>query len=375
MIKKRKVFYISGFDPRGPRHYRDLFKANAESSEAQTGERVSTPQKTDKAALQTILPMENHAQGTETALSFLHWDDIVRKNWIKNPLRLALHTLKTYFLYIGNLQWSFLPQLAKGPIITLFYPLITLIFIWGGLYLMMKGVSHLIGFRGVFWEILLILGAFFASSFALDKIKSLWLLRFFIFNAKAFHTEPDYLTERLTRFREIIAEDLKNDTYDEIILCGHSNGSILLVPLLADIYRNLPEAQTRKLKILTIAHCLPLATHYKRADKMKADLAGLAQQNITWHDLGSPADGVCFALYDAFHPENPPHEARPAKFIGLTPKFHKFYTKKTYQAVRRNKFALHFQYFLREEKISPYNLIRIFTANTPLEETLTIQTA
>ncbi len=373
MIQRRKTFYLSGFDPRGARYYRQLFLDNASGSEAQTGEKITRETvENEFPEYQTVWSVRNAAQNTQTDFAFLKWDDIVREHWIKNPFRLALETLKTYFLYLTNLEWRSKHLLTgKGPLIALFYPFITLIVAWAVFYFLLGYIGEQIGFRGgLFYNLLLISAAMFPASLILDKIKSFWLLRFFIFNAKAFHITPDLPNERLEKFREMVTAALNNPAYDEVTLCTHSNGTILSVPLIASLYRTLPPEKTNKLQILSIGQCLPLATFYKSAKKLKADLKFLSETDLTWFDIGSPADGVCFALQDPFLPDNPPHAERKAKAVLHTPQFHKYYSKATYAALRKNKFDLHFRYFTREEKQSPMNLIALLTSKTPLAVSL-----
>ena len=363
MIKKRKIFYISGFDPRGLRYYREQLKTAIEKFLPLAGEDI-TISSGDKAQYTDII-LKNKTQDTHNDYFFLKWDDIVRQNWEKNPIKLALQTLKTYFLYIFNIQW-FLP-LSKGPVITLFYPIVSLILIWGGIFLLLRMLGGYFIPNIPFLNIIYLGMAFIPAAYILEHIKSLWLLRFFIFNCKAFHTDNTLLDKRLEEFKEIILHSLNDKSYDEVMIIAHSNGSIVMIPLLEQIFKNTPQEMQHKLSILTLGQCLPLATYYKRAYRLRNSLHYLAQQNFIWHDITSPADGVCFALHDIFMPIPKPHHAKSAL---MTPQFHKYYTPENYKILRKNKFLLHFKYLETADKPSPYNFIKLITSSSSLSQTL-----
>jgi hypothetical protein len=190
------------------------------------------------------------------------------------------------------------------------------------------------------------------------------LLRFFIFNVHAFDKKPDLLNARIDDFVGHILAALNNSDIDEIQLIAHSNGSILMIPLLSRLFEKIPPEQCKKLKILTLGQCIPLASYYRGAVKLRHDLNMLKQKNFVWYDFSSPADGVCFALHNPFKPDD---NDVTAQIRLKSPQFHKYFSKSDYAKLRQNKFEMHFQYLKTAPILSPYNIVRIMTDTVPLE--------
>jgi len=200
----------------------------------------------------------------------------------------------------------------------------------------------------------------------MDKIKSLWLLRFFIFNVRAFHLKQNLLDERLQYFADIICADLKSAKYDEVQLISHSNGTILSIPLLYKIFNS--GVEHSKLSVLSLGHCLPLATYYRSAHKIKSELKYLSHQNFTWNDIGSKPDGVCFTKQNPFLPHSIKNTT--AKALLYSAAFYKYYEPENYKKIKRNKFDMHFRYLYCTDKPSPFNFFSIITSTNKLEKTL-----
>jgi hypothetical protein len=189
------------------------------------------------------------------------------------------------------------------------------------------------------------------------------------------------MDERLNIFKTYILDSL-NDDYDEVLLIAHSNGTILSVPLLNDIFNETTDIQKQKFRFLSFGHCIPLASFYRKSHKFLNQLDELSQKNFIWYDIGSPADGVCFALHNPFISYNKAilgknNDPQPIEHIAkiqmFTPQFHKYYEKNNYQKLKKNKFLLHFQYMYCSDKPSPYNFYRLITHYKTLEENLILK--
>lgn len=356
MIKKRKIFYLSGFDPRGFRFYREIIKESCKSYQKLSHEEITIEQQKNKVFLKNI------TKKTYNEYEFLSWDELIRENWIRNPFTLFIETLKAYKNYAKNILWRKAIFLPSGPLITLFFPISTLLV----LSILLSGLSFFIA--GIFTNILalkllIIPLTIIPTAIILDQIKSLWLLRFFIFNVKAFHTNPKLLNPYIEKFSVLLAQAVNNEEYDEIQLIAHSNGTILLFPLLE---KALPHIENiNKLKILSLGQCIPLASYYTKATKFHKSMERVKSYPLLWQDLSAPSDGVCFALHNVFKP----FDGDEKTIMTLkSPQFHKYYPKEIYQKLYRNKFELHFSYLSTSPLLSPYNIIHLMTDNQPLEE-------
>ena len=113
-VKKRIVFYFSGFDPRGARHYYQLYRTEAEKQARLAGYdiEIGKRERIDDHLLRWPVAWQDGETRVETDYVFGEWDDIVRRFWVRNPLHLAWVTLTASWraLRVGvfgkTLQWS-----------------------------------------------------------------------------------------------------------------------------------------------------------------------------------------------------------------------------------------------------------------------------
>lgn len=358
-IQKRKFFYLSGFDPRGWRYYREILTKAISEYNNITNVKIKATKKSKHQ-----IELRHLDQNTINDYQFLPWDDIVRNYWVRNPLSLLWQSLYAYILYVRNMRWSLIHTLAPGPIITGFYPLISCFLIFTFLYIFLSFCLHLIGIENNPNILLSLLISFIGAAFILDKIKSLWLLRFFIFNAHAFRSQSNILKEHINHFKKEITNALADPEYDEVILCAHSNGSILTIPLLYSLRDQFTPENLKKLKILTLGHCIPLTSYYCDAKDFSHALKALKEYPLIWCDLSSPADSVSFALHDPFQPDP---ENKKTHLYMRSPQFHKYYSKENYKKLRKNKFDIHFAYLNNADTQSPFNFLAMMTSDQPLE--------
>ena len=159
----------------------------------------------------------NPAQGVDTDYSFLRWDDIVRKAWIRNPLTLAVRAWRAYRANIRHLDFDTGRKLGKGPLITLFYPPVLSIALPLLLTLILWGVAAI----WLPWWIALagaVVAGIAISAPLLTKWHAPWLLRFFVFNSELGGGEAHSEIEaRLDAFAGEIAASLA-EPWDEIVL-------------------------------------------------------------------------------------------------------------------------------------------------------------
>ena len=75
-IRKRRLFYLHGFDPRGAQHYLSLYRDQAEKQ--QHAEGVEYRIETEEALRSQLnIRFTEDEQTTETTYQFLSWSDIV----------------------------------------------------------------------------------------------------------------------------------------------------------------------------------------------------------------------------------------------------------------------------------------------------------
>ena len=360
---KRKVFYVGGFDPRGVRFYHALAGEAVARYAALTGEPATVSTRRNQGPLRTDWTIANPAQGVDTDYSFLRWDDIVRKAWIRNPLTLAVRAWRAYRANIRHLDFDTGRKLGKGPLITLFYPPVLSIALPLLLTLILWGVAAI----WLPWWIALagaVVAGIAISAPLLTKWHAPWLLRFFVFNSELGGGEAHPEIEaRLDAFAGEIAASLA-EPWDEIVLLTHSNGSILAVPLMVRLLDRCGDRLPANFSLVTMGHCIPLVACRRDATRFHDQLRRLATADFRWIDIGSPPDGA------AYHGVNPMAIVAPdpkPRMELLSPRFHLFYNPETYHKGYANKYEIHFDYLRVGDRISPLDFPSLMTAARPID--------
>lgn len=308
------------------------------------------------SSLQTHCTLYNETDAVHTDYCFLHWDDFFKKSWIKSSYRLFFTGLKTYADIFSHFSWTKLLKLHRSPIITLFYPFLTLVTFPLIVTLFASLFYHDYGTPFIYF-----IFACLVWIKLLPKLNSLWLLRFFIFNNDTFiHYNHDY-DKRAKEFADIITQSFADD-YDEILLIAHSNGSIASIPILNHL-----ETIPSHFKIVTLGHCLPLITMNKSSVDYIQIVQKVSQKNLQWFDIGFPPDGACYTKTNPFHTYQYKQESVSVDFKAVSAQFFKYYTPEHYKILQNDKFKLHFSYLCTHDKKSPTEFIDILISNQPIE--------
>ncbi len=355
-INKRKIFYLSGYDPRGIRFYYQNLKLALEKFCQRDSLTINLSKKEKISNLQTQCMFQNKTHNVTTEYCFLHWDDIIKQSWIKSFRDLFMIGLKTYTDIFSHLSWKRTVQLPHAPIITLFYPFLTLI-----LFPLIMTCIGMAFYNNFMMPFVYFIVASLVWIYYLPRLNSIWLLRFFIFNNSNFvHYNLDYDT-RAKAFADMITHSFAQD-YDEILLIAHSNGSIASMPIL-----NYLHDMPAHFKVVTLGHCTPLIT-MNTASKAYIDIVKkVSQKKFQWFDIGFPPDGACYAKTNPFHSYDYNNEVIDVDFKSVSPQFFKYYTIENYKSLCKDKFKLHFSYLCTHDKKSPFEFIDILTSDTPLE--------
>jgi hypothetical protein len=362
-VFKRKIFYVGGFDPRGVRHYHSMYHEAAARWSERTGKPLAVSSRRNLSPTRTDWTVDNPAEAAETSYSFLRWEDLVRRAWIKNPVALGLRAARTYGGLIGRFDTKMARRVPSGPIKTLFYPPVFSV----ALPLLLGLIPFLLALIWLPWWAALVIGAVLGIAAAtpiLKKLHTPWLLRFFTFNAETGGGEADpVMAERLDTFATDILAELDGD-WDEVLLVTHSNGSILAVPLMERLLAARGNAMPANFALITFGQSIPLILCRGDAGRFKQQLAHVGQGAFRWFDIGSPPDGA------GFHGVNPMAligaETRPT-LIHLNPRFYKFYNPDTYHSGLANKYEIHFDYLRVGDRVSPLDYPSITASAQPIE--------
>lgn len=369
-VRRRRVFYIPGYDPIHPRRYRELYRREGADQAAISGYDI---------ALRPRAKAENygwHVTGTfdgeqvETEVEVLVWSDIVKQSMGHGIFVSYLRMLYTAMAYIGSGAFWRLAKLQKGPVIAALYPVFMLLgqavlaalAVWGGVKLGLS-LRPWLGFAGPLLGGAAGLGLAWAMLEQFrrwdSKLFVYYLMHDYSYNARDLGRMPQELEQRIASFTRSIAAACDDDV-DEILVVGHSSGAHLGVSVLADLIRDghvRPDGPA--LGFLSLGQVVPMVTFLPRAWRLRADLAYLSERDeLFWVDVTAPGDGCAFALCDpvAVSGLAGPGQKWP---LVISAAFTQTLSPARWKALRWRFFRLHFQYLCAFDRPGDYDYFRI----------------
>lgn len=379
-VKKRHVFYLSGFDPRGPAFYRRLYHQEGAAQSAVNGMSLNIGARTRPSKLSNVWQIRAKVEEREvqTSYEFLRWDDIIRNYWQRNELFIVWHYLQVAWLCIANGMFGRVLKTAWPPFLAALVPLLMII-------LLMALAAGLGGGAGV---ILLKIGVpvwlaaplgllAFAGIVQLGRmqerrINSYWLLRIYAFTKKqGIDSLPD-LDQRLDDLARRIVEQIHAADADEVLIVGHSTGTMIAISVLARALQIDPGLANKgpRISLMTLGHCIPILSFLPGAQRFRNEIAIVANaEQVDWVDFTAPTDGACFALIDPVAvsgiirlPDTAPKpKVLSARYVTL-------FTPETYAGMKRNWYRHHFQYLMASEKAGDYDYFAITAGDLTLTE-------
>lgn len=374
-VRRRRVFYIPGYDPIPPRRYRELYRTESAKQAEISGYDIGL---TAKSGARFGWHVESTIDGTQTQsdIDVLVWSDIVQSSMDAGILQTYWVLLRTAWIYISTGALGALMKLRRGPVFAALYPVAILlvqlflaIALGLSVYAVLSLITQSILFKGLFLFIS------FALSYGLlrwfktkdGKFFAYYLMHDYGFSARWNGAEPPDLVARLAAFQADVAAALTED-YDEVLVVGHSSGAHLAVSVLANVIRDTQVPKTGpKLAFLSLGQVMPMMSYLPDAKVLRRDLAYLSTRDeLFWLDVTAPGDPCSFALCD------------PVKVSGVAPEDQKWplvisaaFTKTlspTMQAaLKRRFFRLHFQYLCAFDRPLHYDYFKITAGPQTLE--------
>ena len=124
IINKRHVLYFSGFDPRGPAYYRQLYRAESAKQAAINDMPIEIGKSEHSSQSSISWKMRTQLDGAavETHYEFMRWDDVIRNHWPRNDLVLMLHHCRALWHYLITGVLGKIRKESGWTFIALIYP-------------------------------------------------------------------------------------------------------------------------------------------------------------------------------------------------------------------------------------------------------------
>ncbi len=385
-VRKRRVFYIPGYDPIHPRRYRELYrKESAEQARISGYDITLSPKKTEDGSTARYgwnVEGEIDGQTTQTTFDVLVWSDIVRDSMEKGILGTYAQLVRTAWAYIASGALFRLMRLRKGPVIAALYPVGMLI----GQLLLALLAGHLIG-KTLAWATQFLPLGQESTSFAAhhmaaslaywlgllptawgllhwfkakdNKLFAYYLMHDYAYSARHKGANPLELEARMAEFTNEIAQALTEDL-DEVLVVGHSSGAHLGVSILSDLIRqNRVPTNGPSLSFLSLGQVVPMVSFLPKAHRLRADLHYLSTRDeLAWVDVTAPGDGCAFALCDPVAVSGVAPEGQTSPLV-LSAAFTQTLSPERWKELRWRFFRLHFQYLCAFDRPGDYDYFQI----------------
>ena len=368
-VKKRRVFYFSGFDPRGASHYHKIYTEESKAQCVLNGLDLEVGKRRRVHRLAHAWKIFCRQTGTETDYQFLRWDDLIRKNWPRNEWQLLMAAIPSYWAFFkANWIWR-LFKVSRTSALTAAYPVICF-----GVVLLFSLMLAVVVFilplaLGFYWWLgVLPCFAVMAAGIKVgrwldDYMHSYWQLRTHCAMQKWAYGNIEELDLRIDEFAEYITSQIESSDADEVLIVGHSAGTILGVPLAVKVQSLLAHsgADGPELAFVSLANCLPLVSFLPDASMLREDLEHLAgSPYIKWYDFSARRDGACVSEGDLVTMAGVSRELGAPVWPRRIPvSLVKMFSPDTYKAVKKDLFRVHFQYIMAAEQLTDYDYFAI----------------
>ena len=360
-VRKRKVFYLPGYDPVPARHYREMYRREGALQAGISGYTI-TQNALEGPQYGWQVEAEMDGVETVTEIEFLAWNDIVLASMQAGILASYWLLLRTLWLYLRTGVLLALIRLRPAPMLAALYPVALL----GGqlaLGLLALWLSvWLLGWLGWAVGLAALWGILWGFKRMDRKIYAYYLLYVYAFSAWHAGGYPPTLRARMEEFKARIAKALTEDN-DEVLIVGHSVGAHLGVELLAEMERDGMLKGNTPLGMLSLGEVIPMISYLPAARGLRRSLHALGQSaRVFWLDVTAPGDGGCFALCDPV----------AVSGVGSGPKvlsaaFSQTLKPDTYAARKRSFFKLHFQYLCAFDQPGIYDYFAVTAGPETLE--------
>ncbi len=375
-VRRRHVFYVSGFDPQGAPHYHRLYRDEAARQAAVSGYRLEVGPRRKVTPVSAAWGLRYAGPDCDgevvTTYEFARWDDVVRAHWPRHRASVAAMTVAATWTYArAGALWRLLRWTWPG-FVAIFAPFLLVVTLAAAA---LGGLGLAVGVMGEAgpWlptaGLALWLAALAGLGVWADRRWHMsWLVRTYHFATRqAWGHTPD-LEARLDALGARLVEIVRADAADEVLVVGHSLGTSMAVSVVARALAQDPRADWDKASLLTLGHCIPLLSFLPQASDFRSELGRVADAlEGRWVDFTAPPDGCCAALVDPVAATADDGTRHPTPKL-LSPRFIALFEPDAYGPIRRDKFRCHFQYLMASQRPGDYDYFAITAGPLRLAE-------
>ena len=369
-INRRQVFYIPGYEPRGPAFYEKLFRKHL----LRFGRLHQLKLNVKKTVIEPLfrriqVDIEGQPE-LELTYDILDNADILRAH--SEIPRWKFYWLLLFFTPkiirsvfrpgCKNVDWAWL--VAMAPWLFVYTAVLCLTLCFSGSYWLLS----VLGISPVFAVLFAFIPVFFLWRTFEKHYRHQNIAR--IFDSGRFFLDGDdpvqeNMHKRLEQFAEIIGQQIRLGKADEYVIVGHSSGSVLASRVVALLLEK-EEFQNTPLTMICMGSVYQLElctqTHFDARNQVYKKLRD--SRYLQWAEV--------FSTFDAFCPQrlNPCDERlQPAenstKPFYRSANFKKNLKPDKFQKLRRNLLWIHMQYILSSDNAVTFDYFKMLTGHSP----------
>ncbi len=376
---RRAVFYVAGFDIVGPRFYHLMFKRGLAQDSSLYGRKYAMqdlPAEPQVGKAWRIATRDGE-RPVEVVYSILTPYEQIVRSYRRNAIWVGRAWLLTLFAYLrhGILARSLVYSWRNGLLLVYAFLLIL------GFVALGAAIGYF-GLRTAWPESPLWLRLPLAAAAGLLVLQlglrlenrtfaGFLLSSMFTGLQQAAGRRPD-LDAIIDGFARHIVEAATRERWDEILIVGHSSGTMMAIDVAAQIVGQAARFQGAKISLLTLGATDGVVAGYKHARRQRAALALAATTtDLTWIEFHSNRDWVGHGGGNRIKVTGIDLGGMPQ----IGPRMMRLSVKDFYSAERRRKlkfnpFERHFDYLKSGDRPSRYSFFRIVCAATPLAATV-----
>jgi hypothetical protein len=381
VIRRRHVFYISGYDPQGVPGYYRLFKRELERFQrtwpvqATLGEAEIDA---DGIAARWRITTCGPNWEVATTYEFLRWDAIIKRDMARwMPSRIALmarvfieNTMNGTIVRVFRAGWRFglfylFPYLFVAALIVL-----PLAVGWTSAWIAMAVLA-------LPWAVALAIAAAavvatylpirrFGERWSIIAMADAWIW----FRDWGRGLRSDY-EDRIDTFARRIIDEARRSDADEIILIGHSGGGTTAIPVTARALAFDPDfvKAAPPFTVLALGTSLPLAASHRPADGVRDAIARVAgERSLLWVECQARQDACNFQDFDPVAGVGIRVNGERVNPLVWRILFKHFLSQETYRRVRYNIFRMHFQFIMANDCRAPYDYFMFVCGPAPMRD-------
>ncbi len=377
LVRRRHVFYVCGYDPQGAGGYYEVFQREFERFKKLWPVRGTlTPPEADAGAHATTWKIETEAPNWKVSVTyeFLDWCDIVRRD-LARPMSWSLPRVFLWlasFILSGALFRTFYFSWRFGTFVL--FSIIALAawiaaaaaagwLVWWVLSGPLGLPSLVAGIAGLICAVLLFDALQpFADRWYINHLIKAWLFIFDYLGGRRGDFE-----QRMEKFAVRLVAAVRAGDADEIVIVGHSGGTIS-APLVVEKALALdPDLGRRGVRVvlMTIGSVIPFVGIHPGATAVHGVIRRLAMEgDVRWFDFQSRQDVL------NFYPVHPVADlgidvgANPPNPVIFHVNLREMLTPEAFARFRWNFFRVHFQFIMANDRPARYDFFLFCAARS-----------